>query len=78
MSRPADPANDGWTGATGRTEAVLDGVCDRLGLDLPDTVAYICGNPEMIEAAAQILHGRGFAESAVIREHYWTAVGPAK
>jgi hypothetical protein len=32
----------------------------------------------MIEAAAEILHGRGFAESAVIREHYWTAVGPAK
>jgi len=78
VSRPTDPANDGWTGATGRTEAVLDRVCDQLGPDLPETVAYICGNPEMIEAAAEILHGRGFAESAVIREHYWTAVGPAK
>jgi ferredoxin--NADP+ reductase len=78
VSRPTDPANADWTGATGRTETLLDRVCDQLALDPHDTVAYICGNPEMIEAVAETLRGRGFPESAVIREHYWTAAGPAK
>jgi ferredoxin--NADP+ reductase len=78
LSRPADPANAGWIGATGRTETILDRVCDQLALDPQDTVAYICGNPEMIEAATETLRGRGFPESAVIREHYWAVAGPAR
>jgi ferredoxin--NADP+ reductase len=77
VSRPLDPGNAGWSGATGRTEAILDRVCDQLAIDPQDSVAYICGNPDMIEAAAWILRRRGFAESAVIREHYWTVAGPA-
>jgi ferredoxin--NADP+ reductase len=78
VSRPGDPANAGWAHATGRTESILDRVCDHLALDANDTVAYICGNPEMIEAATNVLVGRGFPESAVIREHYWTTAGQAK
>lgn len=78
VSRPADPANAGWSGATGRTETILGRVCDQLALDPHDTVAYICGNPEMIEAAAEILRGRLCPESAIVREHYWTAAGPAR
>ena len=77
VSRPADPANAGWPGATGRTEAILDRACDHLALDPNDTVAYICGNPEMIEPAAEILGRRGIPEPAIIREHYWTALPPA-
>jgi ferredoxin/flavodoxin---NADP+ reductase len=73
VSRPTDPANAGWDGLTGRTESVLASVAEKLELDPADTVAYICGNPEMIEAACAILLERGFDESAVIREHYWTA-----
>jgi ferredoxin--NADP+ reductase len=75
VSRPADPANAGWTGATGRTEAILGGVCDDLGLDPAATVAYICGNPEMIDTAVDILHDRGFDDAAIVREHYWTNPG---
>jgi ferredoxin--NADP+ reductase len=78
VSRPSDPANAGWIGATGRTETILDRVCDQLALDPRDTVAYICGNPEMIEAATATLARRGFPESAVIRELYWTATGPVE
>lgn len=48
ISRAADPANAGWTGSTGRTEAILGRVCDTLDIDPDDTVAYLCGNPEMI------------------------------
>ena len=78
VSRPTDPANAGWTGAIGRTEAILDRVCDRLELLPDETVAYICGNPEMVEAATVTLRRRGFAESAVIRENYWTVAGPGR
>jgi ferredoxin/flavodoxin---NADP+ reductase len=78
VSRPDDPANAGWAGATGRTESILERVCTQLSLRPDDTVAYICGNPEMIETATTILIGRGFPEPAVIREHYWTALGPSK
>ena len=78
VSRPDDPANAGWTGAVGRTEAILDSVCDRLAL-LPDsTVAYICGNPEMVEAATATLRRRGFAAPAIIRENYWTITDPGR
>ena len=73
ISRPADPANAGWPGATGRTEAVLAAACHDLAINPAETVAYVCGNPEMIEAVCDILRRRGFPESAVVREHYWTA-----
>lgn len=73
LSRPADPANAGWTGATGRTETVLARVCEELEIDPGRSVAYVCGNPGMIEAVTEALRQRGFAEAAIIREHYWTA-----
>lgn len=75
VSRPLDPANAGWTGATGRTEAVLGRVCDELELNPLTTVAYICGNPEMIEATVEVLRGRGFGDQNIVREHYWTNTG---
>jgi ferredoxin/flavodoxin---NADP+ reductase len=75
VSRPQDPANAGWSGITGRTEVVLGRVCDELALDPQTTIAYICGNPEMIEAAVEILRGRGFADEAIVRENYWTNSG---
>ena len=48
ISRPDDPRNAGWTGRTGRAEAVVASVCHDLGLRPERTVVYICGNPEMI------------------------------
>ncbi|MGA3031391.1 MAG: FAD-binding oxidoreductase [Candidatus Limnocylindrales bacterium] len=72
ISRPVDPGNSGWTGATGRTESVLSRACDELEIDPHQSVAYVCGNPEMIEAVVAILRHRGFPEAMVIREHYWT------
>ena len=73
VSRPDDPANAGWTGDTGRTEQILDRVFDRLALDRAATVAYICGNPDMVEAATKILLDLGLSDAAVIRELYWTS-----
>jgi ferredoxin--NADP+ reductase len=71
VSRPNDPANADWTGRTGRVEAILEPVLDELGLSPANSVAYICGNPDMITTAEEKLLGRGFAEDQVHKELYW-------
>ncbi|HLA16426.1 MAG TPA: FAD-binding oxidoreductase [Candidatus Limnocylindrales bacterium] len=71
VSRPAAPENAGWTGRTGRAESIVAPVCDELELTPANTVAYICGNPDMILAAEATLVGRGFAEDQVKKELYW-------
>ena len=50
ISRPADPANDGWHGRTGRLDSIVDSIAAEAGLDPAATVAYLCGNPAMIAA----------------------------
>ena len=71
VSRPADPRNADWMGRTGRVEMILDPVLDELGLSAADSVAYICGNPDMINAAEQTLLGRGYPDDQVHKELYW-------
>jgi len=71
VSRPADPRNAGWMGRTGRVEMILDPVLDELGLSAANSVAYICGNPDMINAAEATLLGRGYPEDQVHKELYW-------
>jgi ferredoxin-NADP reductase len=71
VSRPADPLNVGWTGRTGRVESIVEPVFDELGLTPDNSVAYLCGNPDMILAVEQTLLGRGFDEPSVHKELYW-------
>jgi ferredoxin-NADP reductase len=71
VSRPADPASVGWAGLTGRLDAGLGRICDTHGLDPARSVAYICGNPEMITAARETLAAAGFAPDAIVSEQYW-------
>ena len=71
ISRPTDPRNEGWTGRTGRAEAVIDEVCKDLGLRPDRTVVYICGNPDMILNVESRLMDRGFPEFHVKKELYW-------
>jgi len=71
ISRPADPRNAGWTGRTGRVEAVVGDVCHDLGLRADRTVVYICGNPEMILNVEGVLMRRGLPEFHVRKELYW-------
>ena len=71
ISRPDDPRNAGWTGRTGRVESIVGPVCEELGLSEANTVAYICGNPDMILSAEATLLGRGFPEASVKKELYW-------
>jgi ferredoxin--NADP+ reductase len=71
VSRPNDPSNADWAGRTGRAEAIVEPVFRDLGLDPDDTIAYLCGNPDMILAAEQTLLGLGLPEPAVKKELYW-------
>jgi ferredoxin-NADP reductase len=71
VSRPQAPENASWTGRWGRVESIVAPVCDELGLTADNTIAYICGNPDMILAAEETLLGRGFPEPQVKKELYW-------
>jgi ferredoxin-NADP reductase len=77
VSRPTDAANSGWTGATGRVDALLPGVLASLGADPATTVAFICGNPGMTEAAGVALRGLGLPDEAVRSEAYWVSASTA-
>jgi ferredoxin-NADP reductase len=71
VSRATDPRNAGWTGRTGRVETILGPVLDELGLGPDDSIAYICGNPDMILSAEATLLERGYPEDQVHKELYW-------
>ena len=71
ISRPDDPRNGGWPGRTGRAEAVLDDVLEAYDLRPESTVAYICGNPDMIINVEASLQAAGFPEESVKTELYW-------
>jgi len=71
VSRPGALENAGWAGRTGRVEAIVGPVADELGLTPENTIAYICGNPDMILSAETTLLERGFPEPQVKKELYW-------
>jgi ferredoxin--NADP+ reductase len=71
VSRPNDPSNAEWTGRTGRVESILAPVLDELGLSPANSIAYICGNPDMILSAEETLLGRGYPEEQIHKELYW-------
>ena len=71
VSRPNDPSNASWLGRTGRVEMILAQVLDELGITPANSIAYICGNPDMILSAEQTLLERGYPEEQVLKELYW-------
>ena len=71
ISRHGDPSNAGWDGRTGRVESIVEPVFSDLGLSPDSSVAYLCGNPDMILSAEQTLLELGLPETAVKKELYW-------
>jgi len=71
LSRPGSPENSRWRGRVGRVESIIPSVYDELGLTAENSIAYICGNPDMIAAAEEILAARGFPETQIKKELYW-------
>lgn len=76
VSRPDDPRNAGWPGLTGRADAVLRQVLDEWP-DVRRGVAYMCGNPDMIESCSAILTEAGLAQ-ADIRAERFNAPAPGR
>lgn len=77
ISRPRDPANAGWPGRTGRVELAVTEICGDPRLAVSNTVAYLCGNPEMIAAVEAILRDWGSASDQIHRERYWPPAAAA-
>jgi ferredoxin/flavodoxin---NADP+ reductase len=70
VSRPWDHAD--WAGEIGRADDILRKYADQWELDPSNTVAYLCGHPEMIEHSKAILKRRGFTDKKAVKEEvYW-------
>ncbi len=74
VSRPWDHAD--WPGEIGRADDILRKYADHWELDASNTMAYLCGHPDMIEHSKAILKRRGFTDKGAVKEEvYWV---PAK
>jgi len=73
VSRPWD--DDKWTGEMGRVDDVMRKYSDLWELDGTNSVAYLCGHPDMIENGKSILKRIGFTKQHLKEEVYWI---PAK
>ena len=71
VSRPGTAENRRWHGRTGRVESIVPAVYDELALTVDNSIAYICGNPDMITAVDGVLQERGFPEAQIKKELYW-------
>ena len=68
VSRPNESRNDGWTGASGRANDIVEEQIEKLGLEPSSTLVYACGHPGMIEDVKERLVPRGFN---VKEERFW-------
>jgi ferredoxin--NADP+ reductase len=70
VSRPWD--HEDWPGEIGRADDILRKYADHWEMDANNTVAYLCGHPEMIEHSKAILKRRGFVDRKAVKEEvYW-------
>jgi ferredoxin/flavodoxin---NADP+ reductase len=70
ISRPWD--HQDWSGEIGRADDILRKYADQWKLDPGNTVAYLCGHPEMIDHSKAILKRRGFTDKKAVKEElYW-------
>ena len=68
ISRPGETRNNGWSGQTGRANAIVEEYLDRWSLAAEDTLIYACGHPGMIEDVKERLVPAGYS---VEEERFW-------
>jgi ferredoxin--NADP+ reductase len=73
VSRPWEDAS--WKGEVGRVDELIRKYADNWGCMGTNSIAYLCGHPEMIEHGKGILKRIGFAKENFKEEVYWV---PAK
>jgi ferredoxin/flavodoxin---NADP+ reductase len=70
VSRPWEHAD--WAGEIGRADDILRKYADHWELEPGNTIAYLCGHPDMIENSKAILKRRGFTDKGAIKDElYW-------
>ena len=73
VSRPHERRNEPWTGLTGRAEAQLAQALEETPV-VREATAYLCGNPEMIDACRATLLAAGLASAQVRVEQFHAPV----
>jgi len=61
----------GWRGELGRVEDIVRKYTDGLNFDYQRAVAYLCGHPQMIENAKDILARARFSREQIHEEKYF-------
>lgn len=69
VSRPTDERNSTWRGLTGRAEAQVSRLLDEAP-HMRASVAYLCGNSDMIEACSATLLRAGFRAEDMRAEQF--------
>ena len=69
VSRPWEDAN--WQGEVGRVDELIRKYADRWSVSGQNSIAYLCGHPEMIEHSKGILKRIGFQKEHMKEEVYW-------
>src|SRR5262249_42588035 len=60
-----------WQGETGRVEDVVRKYADQFGFNHTNSVAYSCGNPQMIQTVKSILDRAAFPKEHIKEEKYF-------
>ena len=68
VSRPNDERNEGWSGATGRVNTIVEDCIKHWGITHEEALVYACGHPGMIEDLKERLEPKGFR---VKEERFW-------
>jgi ferredoxin/flavodoxin---NADP+ reductase len=69
VSRPWEDEN--WKGEVGRVDDLIRKYADQWGCTAANSIAYLCGHPEMIERGKGILQRIGFTRESLKEEVYW-------
>ncbi|MEI6222578.1 MAG: ferredoxin--NADP reductase [bacterium] len=69
VSRPWNCSD--WQGETGRVDDIVRKYTDNKIFNHTSTIAYTCGNPQMIESVKGILYRANFPKEHVIEEKYF-------
>ena len=68
VSRPDEPKNSAWFGATGRVNEIVGDYINDNELSYDDTLIYACGHPGMIEDVKDKMIPLGFT---IDEERFW-------
>ena len=75
VSRPWE--DESWQGELGRVDELIRKYADHWGCTAANSIAYLCGHPEMVEHGKGILKRIGFKKENLKEEEYWVPGKPA-